>query len=64
MVTREGAERIPEDLRVVMTVVVHEPRRDGPPIGLDDPPRGSGEAPKLHDLSLRDPDVAVEGGPA
>src|SRR5438128_261922 len=64
VVTREGAERIPEDLRVVVAVVVHEPRRDDPAIRLNDPPRGSAEAPELHDLALRHPDVAVKGGPA
>jgi hypothetical protein len=64
VVTREGAERIPEDLRVVVTVVVDEPRRDDPSIGLDDTSRGSVEAPELHDLSLGHPDVTVKGGPA
>src|SRR5207245_9312131 len=62
--TREGAERIPEDLRIVVTVVVDESRRDDPPVGLDDPPRGSVEAPELYDLSVGDSDVAVAGGPA
>ena len=30
-----GAQRIPEDLRVVVAVIVDEARRDDPPVGLD-----------------------------
>src|SRR4029453_5550063 len=59
-----GAERIPHDLRVVVAVVVDEARRDDPPVRFDGLTRGSAEPSQLDDLSLRDADVAVEGGPA
>ena len=58
-----GAERIPDDLRVIVAVVVDEARRDDPTIRLDDLARGAGEAPQLDDLSPGHGDVAVESGP-
>src|SRR4029453_12601156 len=59
-----GAERIPHDLRVVVAVVVEEARRDDPPLRLRCLARGSAWPSQLDYLSLRDANVAVEGGPA
>ena len=58
------AERVPEHLGVVVAVVVDEPGRDHPSVGLDDPPGGAVQPSQLHDLAVGDADVAVEGGPA
>ena len=44
VVAGERAERIPQDLGVVMAVVVDEPRRNDAPVGLDDAPRRSVES--------------------
>src|SRR5262249_10590087 len=57
------AERIPEDLGVVVAVVVHEPGRYDPAVGLDGSPRWPVETPQLGDLAPHHADVAVEGGP-
>jgi len=63
VVAGERAERIPQDLRVVVAVVVHEPGCHDPPVGLDGPSRRPVEAPQLRDLAPHHPDVTVEGGP-
>ena len=46
-------ERIPGDLGVVVTVVVDEPGRHDPPIGLDHLTRGAAQTAQLHDLPPR-----------
>ena len=60
---REGAERVPEDLGVVVAVVVDKPGRHHAPIRLDDPPRRAVEASQLDDPAARDAHVTVERGP-
>src|SRR5439155_62367 len=59
-----GAERIPQHLGVVVAVVVHEARRDDPPVGLDDLACSAAQATELDDLAAGYPDIAVEGGAA
>src|SRR5206468_10934761 len=59
-----GAERIPQHLGVVVAVVVHEARRDDPPVGLDDLARRAAQATELDDLAAGYRDIAVEGGAA
>ena len=63
MVGREGAERIPQDLGIVVAVVVDEPGRHDAPIRLDDPPRRAVEASQLDDPTARHAHVSVERGP-
>src|SRR5438874_9910524 len=60
MVAGEGAERVPGDLRVVMTVVVDEARADHPALGIDGLAGRSGQFAHLDDLAVLDRDIAVE----
>ena len=60
MVTGKGAQRVPGDLRIIMAVVVDEPRRDDPALGVDRPVGGTAQFADLGDLAVLDPDIAAE----
>jgi hypothetical protein len=63
VVTGEGAEGVPEDLGVVVAVVVDEPGRDDASIRFDDPAGRAVEPSQPHDLAAGHGDVTVERGP-
>ncbi len=62
MVTRKGAEGVPENLGVVVAVIVHEAGCHHAPIGFDHPPGRPIEPAQLDDLSPSHSDVTVKGG--
>ena len=58
---REGAERVPGDLRVVMAMIVDKAGADRAAVGVDRLRRRAGELADLGDLAVLDPDIAAEG---
>ena len=64
VVAGERAQGVPEHLRVVVAVVVDEPRGDDLPLNVDNPLRGRTEPAGLHDASVHDSHVSLVGGPA
>ena len=55
---REGAQRVPGDLRVVMAVVVDEPGRDSAALGVDRTAGGAAQFADLDDFAVLDADIA------
>src|SRR5215469_3949824 len=61
MPSRNGAPRVPADLRIIVGVQVNEPGRDHQPVGIDDLFREARRPPAyLGDLSVFDPNVAAK----
>src|SRR5438067_10923646 len=57
---REGAERVPGDLRVVMAMIVDKAGADRAAVGVDRLRRRAGELADLGDLAVLDPDIGAE----
>ena len=60
MVAGKRAQRVPGDLRIVVTVIVDEAGSDDPPVGVDRPRGGTAQLADLGDLAVLDPDIAAE----
>src|ERR1700761_7691515 len=60
MLGREGAERVPGDLRVVMAVIVDKTGSDGAALGIDRLRRGTAQFADLDNLSVFDADIAAK----
>jgi len=58
---REGAQRVPGDLRVVMAMIVDKARRDGAAGGVDGFRGRAGELAQFDDYAVLDPNIAAEG---
>src|SRR5882724_8858900 len=62
MLGREGAQRVPGDLRVVMAVIVDKAGRDGAALGVDRAPRRTAQLTDVDDPAVLDADIAPERG--
>ncbi len=60
MLGREGAQRVPGDLRVVMAVVVDKPGGDGAARGVDRLRRRTAQLPDFDDFAVLDADIAAK----
>ena len=60
MVAGIGAERVPGDLRVVMTMVVDKARGDDAAVGIDRPLGGTAQFADLGDPAVLDADITAE----
>ena len=61
---RRARARIPEELRVVVRVEVHEPGREGQAVGLDGARRAIFDVTDRHDVTGANPDVGLTRGRA
>src|SRR5215470_15603294 len=61
MLGREGAERVPSDLCVVMTMVVDKAGGDGAARGVHRALSGAAQLADFDDLAVLDADIAPKG---
>src|SRR5262249_11255710 len=57
---REGAERVPGNLRVVVAMIVDKAGADRAPVGVDRPRGRAGQFADLGDLAVLDADIGPE----
>src|SRR6266436_10366103 len=60
MLKREGAERVPGDLGVIVAVIVDKAGSNGAALGVDRAHRGAAQLADVDDLAVLDADIAAE----
>src|SRR6516164_4829009 len=60
MLGREGAQRVPGDLGIIMAVIIDKAGGDGAAIGVDRARRSAAQLTDVDDLAVLDADIAAE----